>query len=221
MCPSNYWRLAEELNVIQAALLIVEIEPAEMQSDVERWVDEKKPPGYSAVSTALKNAIKAERLPAKIEMIHEMDGIQYIDWSSTTFRVEDLKNWLKERNFSTGFFFQDNKTTGNFLDPQNEYYAPKLSAAVNAWSAVTDDSTLLDGKSPKQALDKWLRENASHYGLTKDDGNPNESAIEEISKIANWNPVGGAVKTPTKVQENLPPTKRKSPRVKPESTLPL
>ena len=43
---------------------------------------------------------------------------------------------------------------------------------------------------------KWLRRHADQYGLTKDDGNPNEQGIEEIAKIANWDSKGGAPKTP-------------------------
>lgn len=96
------------------------------------------------------------------------------------------------------FFFQkDTNTVESYLDPKNDFYAPKLSAAVNAWMDVTSDSSLLEGKTPKQAIDKWLRQNAARFNLADDDGNPNNSAIEEISKIANWKPEGGASKTPT------------------------
>ena len=45
----------------------------------------------------------------------------------------------------------------NYLDRANPRYAPKLEAAVRAWQAVTDPV----GKHPKQALAKWLRENAA------------------------------------------------------------
>jgi hypothetical protein len=61
------------------------------------------------------------------------------------------------------------------------------------WQAVTDAGK----KSPKQALDKWLRENAVRFGLTNDEGKPIEAAIEECSKVANWNQSGGAPKTPS------------------------
>lgn len=81
-----------------------------------------------------------------------------------------------------------------------------VAATIDAWKAVTTDTYLQKGKTPKQAIEKWLRENAKKYGLTKDDGTLNESAIEEISKIANWKPEGGAAKTPTpsEDQDNLP-----------------
>ena len=52
------------------------------------------------------------------------------------------------------------------------------------------------GKHPKQALDKWLREHAAEFGLTDDEGKLNEQGIEDAAKVANWQPGGGAPKTP-------------------------
>jgi hypothetical protein len=46
-----------------------------------------------------------------------------------------------------------------FLDPKNPRYAPKLAAAVLAWEATGNEAST--GKSPKQALLKWLREHAA------------------------------------------------------------
>jgi hypothetical protein len=79
----------------------------------------------------------------------------------------------------------------------SEFYAPKLAAAVRAWNKVTSDPTALNGKTPKKALEIWLRKHANEYGLTNKDGNPNELGIEEICKVANWKPSGGATPTPT------------------------
>lgn len=118
------------------------------------------------------------------------------DWSLTTVVVDDLKVWLKERGFKSGFFFLQSVETPDFLDKGHENYAPKLAAAIGAWKAVNADSGLLKGKTVKQALLKWLRKNADQFGLTKDDGNPNEQGIEEIAKISNWAIKGGAPKTP-------------------------
>lgn len=59
-----------------------------------------------------------------------------------------------------------------------------------------DDESLHKTKSPKQAIQVWLRKNALSFRLLDDDGKPMESAIEEIAKIANWKPKGGAPSTP-------------------------
>jgi hypothetical protein len=204
MSSIDYWRLAEELNLVQITLLILGIDPSEDQLYVEDWDSSKQPKGYSAISTALKNAITSKLLPAKIELMEPDFNENLICWRRTVIQIEDLKAYLKKRNFIDGFFSQNMTTIEHYLDVSNEFYAPKLGAAVAAWKAVAADSTLTNGKTPKQAIDKWLRENAKNYGLTKDDGNPNESAIEEISKICNWNMMGGVAKTPTQVTEYLP-----------------
>ena len=61
---------------------------------------------------------------------------------------------------------------------------------------MSGDPELRKGKSVKQALDVWLRQHANEFGLTKEDGNPNEQGIQEVAKIANWETKGGAPKTP-------------------------
>ena len=126
------------------------------------------------------------------------DGAPYVivpdpDWNMTTVEVENLKIWLRSRGFTSGFFFP-NEEAGRpgYLDPKNPRYPPKLAAAVSAWIAVEDPH----GRSPKQSLDRWLREHAAEFGLTDDDGNPVNTAMEECSKVANWQPGGGASKTP-------------------------
>lgn len=79
-----------------------------------------------------------------------------------------------------------------YLDPKHPRYAPKLAAAVQAWLSVGDPR----GKHPKGALHAWLREHAGEFGLVDAQGKPNEQGIEECAKVANWQPVGGAPKTP-------------------------
>ena len=86
----------------------------------------------------------------------------------------------------------DSNRHNGHLDPKNPRYAPKLAAAVRAWQAVTDPGKV----SPKKALTKWLREHAAEFGLSDDEGKPNETGIEEVAKVANWQPGGGAPKTP-------------------------
>lgn len=120
------------------------------------------------------------------------DPVGEIDPQRTTVDVEVLKTWLASRGVTTGFFFPEASDTPDYLNAEHPRYARRLAAAVNAWLAVTQAS----GKSVKDAIKKWLREHAAEYGLTNDDGNPNETGIEEVAKVANWQPTGGAPKTP-------------------------
>lgn len=55
---------------------------------------------------------------------------------------------------------------------------------------------LIAGKSVKECVRKYLTEHAAELGLIMKDGRINKSAIEEIARICNWLPKGGALKTP-------------------------
>lgn len=198
---SDYWRLPSELTVRQAALLIVGVDPAsEKGSNCENWAMSERPRGYEAakqgVSSALRTGkIKGTHVPLYEHDINgnecgEFDGTTDIEKSSVD--RDSLTEWLKNRGIRSGFFFPIAIEGPDYLDSKHPRYAPKLAAAVRAWQSVTDGG----GKSPKQALLKWLREHAAEYGMTDEEGKPNETGIEEAAKLANWQPGGGAPKTP-------------------------
>jgi hypothetical protein len=223
----DYWRLCDELNVVQAALLIVGEAPIAAHY-VEGWDVETRPRGYEAAKTAISHALKnyaaytgvGKKTSLKLEYspedmqtllrrsIHgklipeyetDMNGNPTVAIEGTvdvwrsTIEVESLRHWLRARGFSKGFFFPESSSdTPDYLDPHHPRYAPKLAAAVTAWQTVTDPGK----KSPKQALEKWLRENAAQFGLIDDEGNPVNQAVEDCSKVANWNQTGGAPKLP-------------------------
>jgi len=210
----DYWRLCDELSVVQAALLIVGQDPAGNQEYILTWKPDDRPSGFDAAFAALKNAINSERLVATVrrrswergwnedpgegqDLARDERGVQIIyeaepDWNQTTVNLEDLRTWLAKRGLRTGFFFPTAAEGPDYLDPKHPRYAPKMAAAVLAWLNVTDPG----GKHPKQALAKWLREHAAEFALTDEDGKPNETGIEESAKVANWQPGGGAPRTP-------------------------
>lgn len=95
-----------------------------------------------------------------------------------------------------GGFFQAPAPREQVENRYSPFYAAKLAAANAAWKAVTADPSLLLGKSPKKALELWLKEHAAEFGLLNKDGTPNATGIEEIAKVANWRPAGGAPTTP-------------------------
>jgi len=193
MDPLDYWRLCDELSVVQAALLIVGKDRAQSQEYVDGWVPKSRPLGYDAARAALVNAISGNRLKANIV---ELESAQAPDWHHTTIPVEDLKGWLRSRGIPSGFFFSKPDRGPDYLVPWHPHYSPKLAAAIESWNAISADDELRRGKSVKQALMTWLRKHADRFDLTKDDGNPNEQGIEEVAKIANWDMKGGAPKTP-------------------------
>lgn len=211
----DYWRLCDELTIVQAALLIVGEDPAVKQDYVLNWNPENRPRGFDAAYAALKHAVTGNRLKATIRLVgrnerayrkeiafgDDLNGkkvafLDVPDWEETTIAVDDLRDWLRGRGLRPAFFFPPTIDTPDYLDPNHANYAPKLAAAISVWKTVTADPALMRACTAKQAMVKWLRLNGDRYGLTKDDGNPNEQGIEEVAKIANWDAKGGAPKTP-------------------------
>jgi hypothetical protein len=233
----DYWRLCEEFNIVQAALLVVGFNP-DFSGDVESWAIQNRPKGYEAAKTAicggLRSYVRYKTELSEIESdqsfnqseiivfrdsdeqayfqelfnrsiegnlvrdhsvnIPEFSGVDVpVELYHSTVNAVSLKKWLRSKGITKGFFFPELVATLDFLDPTHPRYAPKLAAAVKAWQAVIDPVK----KSPKQALGKWLREHAVEFGLTNEEGQPIETAIEECSKVANWDAKGGATKTPT------------------------
>lgn len=217
MQSADYWRLCDHLSIFQSIMLILGYDPENQSSyDVENSKKEKIPQGYGALKTALTNAVMIDSISNNIaykqyDHRHNALDTPEIDIDQTILYVSSLRDYLNDKGFKEGFFFPEGNISEEYLDSQNQYYAPKLAAAVNAWKAVTHDPSLLNGKTPKQAMQKWLRENATRYGLTSDDGKLNETGIEEICKVANWQTGGGAAKTPTtptQVNDNSPPIQK-------------
>lgn len=194
-----YWRICDALTIVQAALLLLGCDPASEYSHVEGWKIHERPTGYEAVKQAILGAVRGGKVAAEIvqQIESDMNGNEYplagtIDLERTTVAVDSLRQWLADRGVTSRFFAQVPRSGPDYLNPEHPRYAPKLAAAVRAWMAVDDPQ----GKSPKSALSKWLRENARDYGLSDDEGKPNEQGIEECAKVANWQPGGGAPRTP-------------------------
>jgi len=152
-------------------------------------------------------------------MMHHSDiDWRNFDWEKVTINRVDLIDWLISKG-STPVFFADEiqakkaarkeggadstvstirtlpvhkPTVPDYLNPDHPRYAPKLAIAIKAWQKVTDPR----GKTPLQALREYLESNAKELGLIKDDGKFNREGMEQIAKVANWQPTGGAPKTP-------------------------
>lgn len=135
-----------------------------------------------------------------ITVIYRMEP----DWSNTTIGVDDLKLWLISRNFKPSFFFGDNGSNPDYLDPNHPRYAPKLAASIKAWLAMEDEN-LMRGKTPLTAMEQFLESRYKELGLSHDKDNDknktkagdiNKTAVSEAAKVANWKTDGGAPKTP-------------------------
>lgn len=197
---SEYWRLCDELNIFEASLLVIGKDPGSEFVHVESRNTDDRPRGYEAAKSAISRALQSKIIDGKHvpHYEHDINGQPCgpIEGSTDIYlsavSVKSLVNFLSQRGISSGFFFPNSSAIPDYLDTANPRYAPKLAAAINAWMAVTEPGNT----SAKKALEKWLRENAAHFGMTDEEGNPISQAIEDCSKVANWNPAGGAPKTP-------------------------
>lgn len=195
------WKLADELNAFQIALLISGYDPSEFESNsYDRWPDEVKTE-ISPYLNAIKNAARSRKF---VFTIIEHREYSEIDWAASTINVDSFCEWMRSRNFVDGFFITNGASQQGLANSTSPFYAPKLAAAVRAWNEVTANAEALSGKTPKKALEIWLRKHANEYGLTNKDGNPNELGIEEICKVANWKPAGGASPTPMPASAQKP-----------------
>jgi hypothetical protein len=200
---SVHWRLCDELSVKNAALLTVGVDPAsEAGSYCEGWKVHERPYGYEAAKHAISNALRKGKLVGSNceQPEHDFNGNEVgsipgsTDIDRSLVDRDSLVFWLKSRGISSGFFFpvEMDSTGPEYLNPQNPRYSPKLAAAVLAWESATE----VAGKTPKQVITAWLKAHAGEYSLCDEDGNHRVQAIDEIAKVANWLPGGGAPKTP-------------------------
>ena len=212
----DYWRLADTFSLVDAAALICGIPPSEItargdgtfayiaddESDtrgknfkaaLKSMINSVNAGNLKTVSMAYLNTFMYSPTGSPYSGMVEVAKVHDIDPGNTLVGESSLKEWLSSRGFKTGFFLPEGETA-DYLTKEHPKYAPKLAACVKAWQYAIKLPD--NGKTPKQNIDKWLREHAAEFGMTDPDGRPIESAIEQCSKVANWDTKGGAPKTP-------------------------
>lgn len=230
----DYWRLADELSVVDAAILITGNDPSHGEEvsgfhEPPSWMQYRNYEGFEAAFKALKNAILSNRLRAtiiypveegdtanyhpvkrpltvalrkgtklfqdKALSFYDHDALVFLqgdpDWSQSTIEVSHLSAWLRSRSVFPDFFFPKGDPE-SFMNRENERYSAKLACAVSAWKAVTSPAR---NKTPKQSIEDWVTAHGVQFGLGNDEGIVPQNAREEIAKVANWQPQGGAART--------------------------
>ncbi len=214
----DWWHLCDRLTVPTAALIVIGEEPTNFTNKhdgVVRVFGSEAPDGYWPVFTAIKSALLGKKITGQI--VEDLHGHEPdIQWEASTVEVESLVGWLKSRGVRRGFLFEESTEAPDYTNPKNPRFSPRLAAAIKAWEAM-EDPNLWAGKSPKQAMEQWLESNYKALELVhKSDsskhkykaGDMNKSAIAEAAKVANWEPDGGAPKTP---ERTAPPQSTRLP----------
>jgi len=198
----DLWKICDRVTLFQVVMLCLNCDPQDMTEYSARR--RGLPREYDATLAALKSglltkAIQGEVIPYQDSYEQMIEGS--IDPDRTTVDLKSVGHFLQGKGVNNPLCPTNHPHTPDYLNPSHPCYAPKLAAAIHAWLAVVKDPTALKGKTPKNAMEKWLRLNAKSYGLTKEkDGLPNETGIEEICKVANWKQSGGAAKTSVEEQ---------------------
>ena len=193
------WTYHESLTINEAVFLIIGINP----SDAKHHSIENYPDQYSTILSLIIKAIGKDKLKAKIETYQIGYERPEIDCDESIIEVNDLKEWLSSINLKPKFFFSEtNLNTPDYLNKDHPRYSEKLAACINTWVALEDQS-LTNGKSVKSAIDSYLIKNSIEFGLVHKHDDPKHSykkgditkgAKDEMIRIINWNPIGGATK---------------------------
>lgn len=189
----EFWRASDELNIIQAALLVIGIDPASIQKNIEKLNPEEKPDKYEAAKTAIIAGIRKGKIHGELKYYQPYDEPPFLDLEQSFVDSDSLKEWLTSKNIRPkSIFSNDNDTIDlGFLDPDNPRYAPKLAAGVMAWNCVKE---AYPKKREKASLEEWLYKNAAKFNLIDEKGEPLR-LIEDIAAIANWDTSGGPPKS--------------------------
>ena len=84
-----FWRLCDELSIIQAALLIVGEDPTPYEVDVENQTSNSQPRRYNAAKNAILKAVKSGSLEDELVEVHaDINSDSYICLHSSTVIVE-------------------------------------------------------------------------------------------------------------------------------------
>lgn len=106
--------------------------------------------------------------------------------SRNTITREELKTFLDERGIYPEFFANTENGKVPYLSKDHAHYAEELAIAVEVWTALAENPSLTEKKSPKKSAQTFLSEKFPTLS---------ENSKERISTLINWSPAGGAPKT--------------------------
>jgi len=133
------------------------------------------------------------------EMIEAIKDAKFC-WPETEVTAGDITEYCKKSGIIHERFNPEPATpeepeNNRFdLDLKNIPLSVKMNAAIKVLKALDTDIEYHKKKSPTQRISQWLKDHYKDLGLIKPDGSMNKEGIEQISKVANWNPSGGTPK---------------------------
>lgn len=195
------WLLAEELTIMQAAILLLNEDPEQFPYANSPEQEHHRPKGYSAAKQVILSALGSGKVKGKKEWQTETkynpDGYDAYEApiegllcpERSTINMDSLREWLASKNVTVEQFAGLAGTSEDFLDRDDAAYSPKLAATVAAWRHVKKNA--ISGVSVKQQLMDWLRENSARYWPDGMDAKVTDTFLKEAARIANWDADGG------------------------------
>jgi hypothetical protein len=104
----------------------------------------------------------------------------------TTVRIEDLVRWCNAKGIPHNW---PDASASQPSEQARAEYPAELRAAIESFNAMHGNPSATAKRSPKAALLAWLEENKPELSA---------NARERVATVANWQPTGGAPKTPDK-----------------------
>jgi hypothetical protein len=185
------WEHVEYVSIRQAACLLIGVENIPASNRM-------LPSAAEAMLEALRQAVIVGRISPHAAFAWaegDMDSpspIAAFDISPytrladcTTVLVNDLVRWCDSKGID--HFWESRRTSAIETVAEMPSCPQELRAAIEAFTAVHSNPALTAARSPKAALLTWLEQHKSE--LTS-------NARERVATVANWQPVGGAPKTP-------------------------
>ena len=181
------WDLCDEMTVTQAAMYLSGHNPSFGSDVVESQIDLERPKNYDPMKQIILGALRQQQIKGHLVPLYERDTSgsrnpidHSIDPDRSVVDMNSLQAFLEARGLK--------------LSRRRSLLPDKLRAAVDAYFATA--ATPPRGKTRKQGLTEWLTLNAAAYGLVDHRGKPIASSIDEIARVANPDPAGGAPRTP-------------------------
>ncbi|WP_370200815.1 hypothetical protein [Roseibium sp.] len=133
---SRFWPLAETVNLVQATLIIIGIEPQSLEHKVESMDPSERPKDYIAVRNAIVSALEENVLEGTLEKkdySSEPRTVGYTlprpdryDYSLSRVKIPSLKDWMEEKGYETEVLRLPMKKRTGFRDPENDRFSLKL-----------------------------------------------------------------------------------------------
>lgn len=182
------WCLVDPLTIVEAARLLAGGSPVR---ETNRVLAEKA----GGLETAMLRAVQVGRLTPFRALAwyagfqNEPEPCETSDpmiCAMTQVRRSELVRWADENGIEHGWKPEESAMS---IATAADYsrFPEELRTAIEAFDAVKNDPYATKGKHPKGALNDWLKHNRPLLS---------ENARERIATVANWQPTGGAPKTP-------------------------